>query len=245
MTDLTNMPVIRPAGLCGLLVTFGLELTEPANRAALAFAAAVERSGIEGIEECAPSLASVFVRFDPLGLRHEALTQALEQLLGGQDWYAAPMPTGRRFIRVPTVYGGGLAPQLDEAAEAAGVTADEAVQSLSGSRVRVQTIGFAPGQPYLGLLSPEWDIPRQTNLTKAVPEGALVVAIRQLVLFSVSNPTGWRHVGQTALKLFRPDADDPFFLRPGDEVQFIPVEPGGLAQHEGDPDGGAIIEVLR
>lgn len=244
MTDATNMPVIRPAGLCGLLVTFGTELTEPANRAALAFAAAVERSGIDGIEECAPSLVSVFVRFDPLYLSHEMLTQSLEHLLNAQDWFAAPMPSGRRFIRVPTVYGGDLAPQLAEAAGVAGLTTEAAKQSLAEARVRVQTIGFAPGQPYLGLLPPEWDIPRQTNLTSAVPEGALVVAIRQLVLFSVSNPTGWRHVGQTALKLFRPDREDPFFLRPGDEVQFVPVEPGVLAQHDGDVDGGARVEAL-
>jgi len=244
MTDLTHTPKIRPAGLCGLLVTFGESLTEPANRAALAFAATVERSGIDGIEECAPSLVSVFVRFDPLYLSHDALTAALNALLQEQDWYAAPLPSGRRFIRVPTAYGGDMAPQLDEAAQAARLTPDAAKLSLAKARVRVQTIGFAPGQPYLGLLPPAWDIPRQTNLTKAVPEGALVVAIRQLVLFSVSNPTGWRHVGQTALKLFRPDSDAPFFLRPGDEVQFVPVEPDALARFQGDPDGGAVSEDL-
>lgn len=244
MTNLATLPKIQTAGLCGLLVTFGDSLTEPANRAALAFAAAVERSGIDGIEECAPSLVSVFVRFDPLHLSHDALTAALHTLLEMQDWYAAPMPSGRRYIRVPTAYGGDLAPQLGEAAQAAGLSPEAAKHSLAEARVRVQTIGFAPGQPYLGLLPPEWDIPRQTNLTKAVPQGALVVAIRQLVLFSVSNPTGWRHVGQTALKLFRPDSDAPFFLRPGDEVQFVPVEAGALARFEGDPDGGAVIEDL-
>lgn len=241
MTNPIGPPKIQTAGLCGILVTFGDSLTEPANRAALAFAAAVERSGIDGIEECAPSLVSVFVRFDPLHLGHDTLIGALTRLLDERDWYAAPMPSGRRFIRVPTAYGGDLAPQLNEAAEAAGLTPEAATRSLSEARVRVQTIGFAPGQPYLGLLPPAWDIPRQTNLTKAVPESALVVAIRQLVLFSVSNPTGWRHVGQTALKLFRPDSDAPFFLRPGDEVQFVPVDPDVLARFRGDPDGGAEI----
>jgi inhibitor of KinA len=238
-------PIIRPAGLFGLLVSFGDCLTESANRAALAFAAAVERAGFDGVEECAPSLVSVFVRFDPLHLSHAALTAHLEGLLSEQDWHAAPLPSGRRFIRVPTVYGGDLAPQLDEAAEAAGLTPQAARDSLAEARVRVQTIGFAPGQPYLGLLPEAWNIPRQTNLTRAVPEGALVVAIRQLVLFSVSNPTGWRHVGQTALKLFRPNSDDPFFLRPGDELQFVPVDPGALARFKDDPDGGAKIEVIR
>ena len=84
----------------------------------------------------------------------------------------------------------------------------------------MQTIGFAPGQPYLGELPEAWDIPRQTALTDRVPIGALTVAIRQLVLFSVSTPTGWRHIGQTAFRPFRPDAETPFVLRPGDEVIF-------------------------
>lgn len=238
-------PVIRAAGLDGVLVSFATELSEPANRAALAFASAVGRAGIDGVEECAPSLVSVFVRFDPLHLRLETLTRRLTSLLSGQDWYNAPLPDGRRFVQVPTVYGTDLAPQLEEAAQAAGLSPEAAQQTLSDARVRVQTIGFAPGQPYLGLLPQEWDIPRQTALTKAVPEGALVVAIRQLVLFSVSSPTGWRHVGQTALKLFRPDSDTPFFLRPGDEVQFVPVSRDVLEQLRDDPDGGARIEAIR
>lgn len=94
------------------------------------------------------------------------------------------------------------------------------------------------------MLPENWDIPRQTALTKAVPEGALVVAIRQFVLFSVSSPTGWRHVGQTALKLFRPDSDTPFFLRPGDEVQFVEASADELARYADDPRGGALIEAI-
>ncbi|MFP7571259.1 5-oxoprolinase subunit B family protein [Marivita sp. S2033] len=240
----TFTPVIRSAGLSGALVTFGDALSEPANRAALAFAAALEAAGIDGVEECAPSLVSVFVRFDPLHLGFDRLAELMSRLLAQQDWHAAPLPDGRRLIRVPTVYGTELAPQLEEAAQAAGMDIDAAVKSLSTARVRVQTIGFAPGQPYLGLLPDAWDIPRQTTLTRAVPEGALVVAIRQLVLFSVSSPTGWRHVGQTALRLFRPESDTPFFLRPGDEVIFEPVTRETFERLKSDPDGGARIEPI-
>ena len=237
-------PLIRPAGLTGVLVTFGAALSEPANRAALAFAAAVAKAGIDGVEECAPSLVSVFVQFDPLHLPLDRLVAQLEDLLRDQNWYAAAMPEGRRFIRVPTVYGTDRAPQLEEAAQAAGLSPHDAIAQLSDARVRVQTIGFAPGQPYLGLLPEAWNIPRQTALTKAVPEGALVVAIRQFVLFSVANPTGWRHVGQTALRLYRPDSDQPFFLRPGDEVQFVQAPPDVLERYADDPNGGAEIEAI-
>jgi KipI family sensor histidine kinase inhibitor len=236
---------IRTAGFDGFLVSFADRLSEPANRAALAFRDAVERSGIAGIEESSTSLVSAYLRFDPLSLAHAEMEAALERLLASRDWYDADLPEGRRLWRVPTVFGGEAAPQLDEAASAAGLTPEEAIASISESRVRVQTIGFAPGMPYLGELPPAWDIPRQTALTAKVPAGGLCVAIRQLVLFPVDTPTGWRHIGQTALRLFRPEAEDPFLLRPGDEVLFQPAEPETLANLAEDPQGGAVSEVLR
>lgn len=238
-------PRIATVGLGGFLVSFGTRLSEPANRAALAFRSAVDREAWSGVEETSTSLVSCFVRVDPLCPDRAAIRVRLAELAESRDWTQAPLASGRRLWRVPTVYGTDLAPQLAEAAAAAGLSEDAAVQSLSGSRVRVQTIGFAPGQPYLGELGPEWDIPRQAELTPKVPMCALVVAIRQLVLFSVTTPTGWRHVGQTALRLFRPDSDDPFVLRPGDEVIFDAVGPEAYDRMKADgPDGGATSEAL-
>lgn len=248
MTETTDIiwPCIRSVGFDGLLVSFGDQLSEPANRAALAYRAAVERAGLSGIEETSTSLVSCFVRFDPLGTDAKALRSDLSTLLAGQDWYAAPMPEGRRLWHVPTVWGSDLAPQLEEAAQAAGLSVDAAVEMLSTTRVRVQTIGFAPGQPYLGQLPECWDIPRQQALTSRIPEGALAVAIRQMVLFSVATPTGWRHVGQTAIKLFRPDSDMPFVLRPGDEVLFPQITREAYENMvKSGPDGGATFEVIR
>ena len=146
---------------------------------------------------------------------------------------------------MPAVFGGKAAPQLEEAAELAGFTVPEAIASLTASPVRVQTIGFAPGQPYLGELPPAWDIPRQTELTRQIPAGALALAIRQMVLFPMPTPTGWRHVAQTAFQLFRPEGQDPFLLRPGDEIRFTQVDAEALPRLQQDPDGGARFEVIR
>lgn len=240
-----NWPRIRTVGVDGMLVSFGERLSEPANRAALAFRAAMEAKAWDGVEECSTSLVSAYVRFDPLYLSHEALRAQLERLCDSLDWYEAALPEGRKLWRIPTVYGTDLAPQLEEAAQAAGMTAEEAVASLSSTQVRVQTIGFAAGQPYLGELDEAWNIPRQTELTERVPEGALTVAIRQLVLFSVSTPTGWRHVGQTGFRLFRPESETPFVLRPGDEVIFAETDAEHLHNmRKGGPDGGATCEAL-
>jgi KipI family sensor histidine kinase inhibitor len=244
--DTAAYPLVRRAGLSGILVSFGGSLSEASNRAALAFRTSVEARAMEGVVETMASLASVFVRFDPFALPHGKLEGALRDLLAAQDWLQAPLPAGRRFWRVPTVYGTDLAPQLAEAADAAGMSEAQAIDSLSAARVRVLTIGFAPGQPYLGSLGPEWDLPRQTELTPKVPRGALVQAIRQFVLFTNPAPTGWRHVGQTGFTLFQAGASQPFALRPGDEMQFEPVsKPEFLKLCEDDPlRGGAAAEEI-
>lgn len=239
-----DTPQICNVGLDGMLVRFGTALSEPANRAALALRDALEREAWDGIEETSSTLVSTFVRFDPLHLSHAALAERLRRLLAARDWYAAEMAEGRRLWRIPAVFGTELAPQLPQAAELAGLSLEAAIASLSRARLRVQTIGFAPGQPYLGTLPEAWDIPRQRQLSRRIPEGALAVAIRQLVLFSVDTPTGWLHVGQTAMQLFRPEAEAPFLLRPGDEVQFSPVAAEALENLRRAPRGGATCEPL-
>ncbi|MCA0938806.1 allophanate hydrolase subunit 1 [Salipiger pacificus] len=244
MTDTTSYPLLRTAGIDGMLVSFGARLGEAANRAALAFRASLERESWEGVEEISSSLVSAYLRFDPLALDHATLEARLRALMASRDWLQADLPHGRRLHRIPTVYGGSLAPQLAEAAQVAGMSEAEAVASLSSARVRVTALGFAPGQPYLGELPEVWNIPRQQALTPRVPQGALVLAIRQFVIFSVTAPTGWRHVGQTAAPLFRLGAERPFLLAPGDEVEFPQISEEVFARIQADPDGGASWEAM-
>jgi inhibitor of KinA len=240
-------PQIATLGVSGLLVQFGDTLSEPVNRAALALRARLEKESWDGIEETSTSLLSVFVRFDPLHVTHANLRRQLETLLQDQDWYAAALPTGRRHWHVPCSFGGTDGPQLGEAADLAHQDAAAAVADIAAHPVQVLTIGFAPGQPYMGSLPAAWDIPRQTSLTAKVPEGALVVAIRQLIIFAADAPTGWRHIGQTAFRCFRSEADDPFALRPGDQVSFDPVTAetlGAIRTSDTSGNGGATMEML-
>lgn len=240
----TFQPRIRPLGFDGLLVSFGDRLTEPANRAALAFRAALDGQDWPGMVETSATLVSAYLRFDPLAASHAETRARLQALLDSRDWLASALPEGRKLVVIPCVYGGDHGPQLAEAAALAGMSEAEAIRSLSTSQVQVQAIGFAPGQPYLGNLPEAWNIPRQEALTPTVDPGALVVAIRQFVLFAVKAPTGWRKVGQTAFRLFRPDSDTPFVLRPGDEVRFRAVDAESFLRMSDDPDGGATFEAL-
>ena len=176
------------------------------------------------------------------------MADKLRGVLDTRDWFSTALPEGRTLWTIPAVFGTDRAPQFTEAAEAAGLSDAEALRDLTTTRLRVLTLGFAPGQPYLGTLGEAWNIPRQTELTPNVPTGALVAAVRQICLFAKDTPTGWRHVGQSAFACFRPRGDTPFPLTPGDEVQFTDISAAELARIEAnvtDGTGGATREIIE
>lgn len=237
-----SSPCIAPSGVDGLVVSFSDRFEEDANRAALALRAQIDAACWPEVIETASSLVSTLVRFDPFATRAEDLAERLEGMITTRDWRDAALPQGRRLITIPACFDPDLVPQIDEAADMAGLPhRHAAIESICGADLRVLTIGFAPGQPYIGQLPSCWDLPRQRNLTPRVPVGALGLAIRQMVLFAVETQTGWRHVGQTAIRLFQPDAPEPFLLRPGDALRFEPVSSARLSALRGDPLGGARI----
>ncbi|WP_299287911.1 carboxyltransferase domain-containing protein [uncultured Tateyamaria sp.] len=232
-------PLIRSVGLTGVLITFGARATDEANRAAIAFRGAVDALAWPEVDESSSTLVSAFFRIDLSKHSFLMIQDRLADILASRDWSATPLPEGRALWTIPAVFGGARAPQFDEAAEAAGLSATQALADLTQTRLRVLTLGFAPGQPYLGTLNAAWDIPRQVGLTPNVPAGALVAAVRQICLFAKDTPTGWRHVGQSSFACFRPDADVPFPLAPGDEVQFTEVSVAELERLEAHGIDGA------
>jgi KipI family sensor histidine kinase inhibitor len=235
-----TFPQIAPEGIDRMVIRFAPVMDMGANRAARAFRARIEAEGWPGVEETTVALVSVLVRFDPRALPHADLKARLAAALAATG---APTPAGGRAWVIPCVFGGDHGPDLAEAAALAGVSEDRAVAELCGW-VEVLAIGFAPGQPYLGELPPNWSLPRRQTLNPQVPGGALVTAVRQFVLFANPSPTGWRQVGLTGFQCFRPEAPDPFPLSPGDRVRFAPVTPARLADLcAADPlGGGALLE---
>jgi KipI family sensor histidine kinase inhibitor len=241
-----DTPRISNVGLHGLLVSFASEMSDIANRAAIAFRAAVDANGWPEVTETSSTLVSTYIAVDLTRHGYDAMRDRLETLLASRDWYASDLPPGRKLWTLPMCFGTDRAPQFDDAAQAAGLSGEAALSSLTSARTRVITVGFAPGQPYLGMLEEAWNIPRQSELTPQVPAGALVLAIRQFVLFTAPMPTGWRHVGQTAFRPFDPNRATPIVLTPGDEVRFAPISDTELKDIEatGDSMGGAEWDAL-
>ncbi len=240
-------PALLTLGVDGVLVRFSDRLSEPANRAALAFRAALLAELPEGVTETATSLTSVFIRFRPDLTNRSALESTLAENLSRRDWLSEPLPEGRTIWRIPAVFGGRHGPQLEEAADLAGTDPVGAIEDICQTDLRVLAIGFAPGQPYLGFLEPHWDIPRQTSVTPEVPRGAVVVAVRQVIPFANAAPTGWRHIGRTAFRCYDRNRQPPLALAAGDALRFEPVSEAKFERllDADDPMGGATGVVLK
>ncbi|MBP0481695.1 5-oxoprolinase subunit B family protein [Sagittula salina] len=241
---------VLPAGLDGFIIRFALTPDPAAMVAARRFANRLEDEAPKGVTEIAPALVTVLVRFDcartgradrsALRARMEAMAQ--EVIAGPLD-----MPDPARRWTIPVAFGAANGPQLAQVAGAVGTSEEAAVRDICAADLRVLTIGFAPGQPYVGLLPEAWNLPRMAELNPSVPAGALVVAVRQFVLFGAESATGWQQVGRAAFRTFVPAREEPTLLQGGDAIRFAHATPAEIDTLEkgGDPMGGARLEVLR
>ena len=85
-------------------------------------------------------------------------------------------------------------------------------------------IGFSPGFPYLGLVPERLAMPRLSTPRAKVPAGSVGIADRQTGIYPTTTPGGWRLIGRTPIRLYHKAAEDPFLLKPGDFVQFKPID---------------------
>ena len=223
MTEQTY-PALVHAGDSSILVLFGDTLDLAINNAAHAFDGAVQQQKWTEVEETIPGIRSVLIRYDPLRSRPEALQCKLENLLSQTEWLMAPPNPDRKVWKLPACYGGECGPDLENVAAAVNLTLDQTVKEHSQARVRVLMLGFAPGCAYLGSLPPRWDLPRLDYVKPDIPPGSLSVAVRQTVLFATPIPTGWQTIARTPFLSFSRHYAPYFYLGPGDEITFEPVD---------------------
>ncbi len=179
-----------------------------------AVCAAAER--LDWVREAVPGMNNLMVAFD----NHTATPAQVEAALS-ELWDAAtPAPDAGRIVEVPTVYGGEIGVDLKELAARAGLDVEAAVRLHADRLYGVAAVGAMPGFPYLSGLDPALAWPRLATPRPKAPEGAVMIGGAQAGIMPCEAPTGWRLIGQTALKLFGPAREEPATLRPGDQVRF-------------------------
>ncbi|MFL5274760.1 MAG: 5-oxoprolinase subunit PxpB [Anaeromyxobacteraceae bacterium] len=220
--------VLRSAGEGGLVVELGEGIDPAVNARVHRLARAVRERLADRVLEVVPTYRSLLVRHDPLRVARSALLREVEALVAELPEAPADPAAAARTVHVPASYGGELGPDLEDVARHAGLEAREVVELHASASYLVYMLGFTPGFPYLGGMSPRIAMPRLAAPRERVPAGSVGIGGVQTGIYPVESPGGWRIIARTPLRLFDPGADWPFLLAPGDRLRFVPVEHGEL-----------------
>ncbi len=211
---------ILPLGDSAITIEFGNQIDPLINARAISFGETVADQGWGGILDIVPTYRSVTVFFDPLQWSLPVMTRKLRRLPR-----PSPNETGSNGTahEVPVLYGGEWGPDLEEVAAFAGLRPADAIALHTSMPYRVYMLGFSPGFPYLGPIPERLAMPRRSTPRAKVPAGSVGIADRQTGIYPSATPGGWRLIGRTPLVIYRKTGVTPFLLKPGDLVQFRPI----------------------
>jgi inhibitor of KinA len=192
------------------------------NARAVEIAAAVQSAAIAGVLDVVPTFQTVGVHFDPLRTDVDALSSCLQRLAALEIPASVSAPV---LHRIPVWYGGAAGPDLAEVADAASLS-EHAVIALHATPIyRVFMLGFTPGFAYLGSVDAAIARPRRATPRASVPAGSVAIAGTQTGIYPSTGPGGWHIIGRTPIRPFAMERADPFLFKPGDSVQFYPIDP--------------------
>jgi inhibitor of KinA len=214
------LPRVLVAGDSALVVEYGDTIEEQSNSRVRALAASLHRSPHPGIIEVVPTYRSLMVHYDPLQLAASDLEAIL--WTGDADLTAAAAPEART-VEIPVAYGGEFGPDLAAVAAHNGLSENDVVAIHAANEYLIFMMGFMPGFPYLGGLSPRISTPRLSTPRTVVPAGSVGIAGQQTGIYPTESPGGWRLIGRTPARLFDASQTPPVLFEAGDSVRFVPV----------------------
>ncbi len=204
-----------------LLITFGAGISRQHHLDVRRLVTLLESQPIPGIHSIHPAYSSVLVSFNPRENPPPEFEAGVRELMQQIDSVQVPEP---RRIEIPVCYGGEPGPDLNDVALHNHLTVDEVVHLHSSTEYLVYFLGFSPGFPYMGDMPKELTTPRLGTPRRLVPAGSVAIGGNQTGIYPVASPGGWRMIGRTPLRLFRPEATEPTILHMGDLVRFKPIE---------------------
>lgn len=206
-------------GDTAMVVQFGDVIDRALSDRVLNLSRRIRATAVSGVTDLVPTFRSLLVNYDPLVVGCDELKRQLESLLDSSD---AQAPEARQWT-IPVCYEGDYAPDVNEVAEAGGISRTQVVQQHADTLFHVYMLGFVPGFPYMGDLPPSLVSPRRSDPRTRVPPGSVAIALTMTAIYPLESPGGWHLIGSTPVRLFNVDAPQPALLSPGDKVRFKPI----------------------
>lgn len=212
-----------------LLIYFGEQITLESHEKVRNLMQLLKLEPISGVRNLQPAYHSLLLDFELTKLTHQKLEKTLRGYL---DRISSSTLEPGRMKQIPTCYGGEFGQDLDEVARLHDLTPAQAIELHSSVTYTVFFLGFVPGFAYLGKLPDALATPRLATPRRTTPAGSVGIAENQTGVYPFATPGGWRLIGRTPVKMFRPDRPEMNFLAIGDRVRFTPISPSQFAALE-------------
>ena len=215
-------PNFRIYGDSGLLIEFGDAISPEINGKVRSFMAVLEMNPLNGITEVVPAYRSLLIIYDPARTSVPELERELLEIELKMTSMELPDP---EIIEIPVCYGGVYGPDIENVAAHNKLKVDEVIRLHSEPDYLIYMLGFTPGFPFLGGLPNRLITPRLETPRVRVPGGSVGIANNQTGIYPIESPGGWQLIGRTPMKLFDPQKKEPFLLKAGACLKFMPISP--------------------
>ena len=246
-----QQPVVHFLAEDCVLFTFGTGMSDTAWQQVVNLQQQLEHQPFPGFREAVPSYNSIAVFFHAPQTRLTIVSTIKKQV----DFTATNQPVAPgTHHQLPVYYSPETGDDLLSTAQQLNLSPQQLVQQHSSQLYRVYVTGFLPGFPYMGILPTELFTKRKEQPRLAVPAGSVAIAGEQTGIYPFESPGGWNLIGRTPVRLFQPEADQPFLLKAGDTVCFQPITKKEFEttfaqqappQLLPEPEGEDILELLQ
>jgi KipI family sensor histidine kinase inhibitor len=232
-----SYPRFLDAGETALVVEFGDTVDPVINARVLALDVALRADPPKGVRELVPTYRSLMIHYEPLEIERSELIGIARRAMAASTVSASQ---GATWI-FPCCYEAPFSEDLDEAAHLLKLSRDELITLHTKTALRVYMYGFTPGQLYLGGLPRQLAISRRPEPRPPHPAGGVLIAGGLCVVAPFVMPTGWYVLGLTPERLYAPERENPFFVQPGDNLRFEPVDAATFRALEARTARGEVV----
>ena len=170
----------------------------------------------QAVISCRPGLDSLLIEYS----QDRSFSTWLEAL-GRLDLGSPALPKEENACIVPICYDFGY--DLPRVGAETGRDPEEIIQMHSSTEYQVWMIGFMPGFPYMGELSPELQLERKKNPDPVIPAGSVAIAEEYIGIYPFDSPGGWHVIGRTPWKIIDYSREVPWTFKYGMNIRFQPI----------------------
>lgn len=207
-----------------VIIHLGQDLTEETHQLVIQWTELLDRlqeqQQLGGIVNIVPTYTNVTVYYSSHVWTYDHLVDFLRKK---EKQLKEVNVSDRRLVEIGVCYDQEFGTDLADVAHYNGLTVEDVIRIHADQTYTVYMLGFSPGFPYLGGMSPRITMPRLDEPRMSIPAGSVGIAGPQTGIYPQEGPGGWRLIGRTPVCLFDMNNVPPALLKVGDHVCFVPL----------------------